>query len=481
MFSGVVHLTSKTIYGMSSRGIPQYLFQPFDTAIEPFLVGCSEKDRTTNLLAVASIADTTSRIWKGVIVKVLGKCGDKTAEEEALLWRYCQYRWTAKSLKPVSIPPVGDRMSLDAYPTINIDPAGCMDIDDCVSIWEEDGRTHVAITIADVHEWVCHNMWLVEKASAIGQTFYKDGKVMVPMLPSQLSDDMCSLKPGVRRLGLAMLFEWKNGVVHDTIDFKPVTILNKKTYTYESVSNATDFPVSTLRAIAEHLTSTTASLSDPHDWIAALMIFYNTEAAKRLWADRHGVFRSHSPPDAFKLEHYAMWNTDLKHLAYGSATYSETNPHHWGLCADTYCHASSPIRRWADVVNQSYLKGKPLPYTLNTLNIQNKHAKHYERDMVFLTAAMETHDYPITAIVLSSTEKRSRVWVPSWKRMMTAYDQTFAEGTIVRLHYFLNLNAPTWKKRLVIKCEDTGCRVQRRPSQSSAEHPEEAPTDPGPV
>lgn len=474
MFSGVVHLTSKTIYGMSSRGIPQYLFQPFDTTVEPFLVGCSEKDRTTNLLAVASLADTVSRIWKGVIVKVLGKCGDKAAEEEAILWRYCQMRWTSKSLEPVTIPPVGDRLSLDEHPTINIDPAGCTDIDDCISIWEEDGQTRVAITIADVHEWVCHNMWLVKKASEIGQTFYKDGKVVVPMLPSQLSDDMCSLKPGVRRLGVAMLFVWDGSkIVHDTIEFKPVTIVNKKTYTYENVMDATDFPVDTLRAIA--------GCPDPHDWISTLMIKYNTEAAKRLWADRHGIFRSHTPPDAFKLEHYAMWNTDLKHLAYGSATYSETNPRHWGLCVDTYCHATSPIRRWADVVNQSYLKGKPLPYNLNTLNIQNKNAKHYERDTHFLTVATETHDYPLTGIVLSSTEKRSRVWVPSWKRMITAYDQTFSEGAIVGLRYFLNLNAPTWKQRLLIKCEDTGCRVQRRPSLSSAEHPEEAPTDPGPL
>jgi exoribonuclease R len=473
--SGVIHLTSKTLYGMSSRNTPQYLFQPFDPSVEPFLVGSCERDRSRNLLATAMVADTLSRIHKGVIVRILGPCGDPTAEQEALLWRYCSdvTIWSPRRLQPIVRPSFKNRLDLTAVPTINIDPPGCVDIDDCISIWEEDGTTKVAITIADVHEWVCQNMWVLPGATAIGQTLYRDGVPVVSMLPAVLSTDLCSLRPGVDRLGVALLFDW-DGTQICNPTFKPVLLHNKTSYTYDTVQGATDFPVQTLRDIASRLAG--SSTEDPHVWVETLMVYYNRIAARELLASKNGVFRCQPPPVVERLAALARWPVDMQHLAQSRAVYSATVGGHWGLKADAYCHVTSPIRRMADLINQSALKGKPLPFSDEHLTLRNQAAKRYERDSFFLTTLLlSPKDAPLTGVVVDSNDARSRIWVSSWKRLVTAYDQPFHPGTVVSINYFLDLSAVSWKRRMILKCEDTGCRVQQSPEPESVAQIADAP------
>jgi hypothetical protein len=43
------------------------------------------------------------------------------------------------------------------------------------------------------------------------------------------------------------------------------------------------------------------------------------------------------------------------------------------------------------------------------------------------------------------------------------------EGTHCTVSYYLDMNAPTWKKRMVFKCEGTANPGQPNPAQSSDE------------
>jgi hypothetical protein len=45
---GTIELTNKSKYGLTSRGIPIYLFTPYDKKYPHFIVGCSEKDVSKN-------------------------------------------------------------------------------------------------------------------------------------------------------------------------------------------------------------------------------------------------------------------------------------------------------------------------------------------------------------------------------------------------------------------------------------------------
>jgi ribonuclease R len=71
--------------------------------------------------------------------------------------------------------------------TINIDPPGCKDIDDVITMKQiKEGLWNFAITIADVAEWVSINSDLDLEARKKGQTLYQNGTAVLPMFPLAL-------------------------------------------------------------------------------------------------------------------------------------------------------------------------------------------------------------------------------------------------------------------------------------------------------
>jgi ribonuclease R len=106
----------------------------------------------------------------------------------------------AKAAKPVD--PRG-RTDLRAIPLVTIDPPDARDHDD--AIWagpDEDGGNpggHVVlVAIADVSYYVTPGSALDKEALKRGNSTYFPDRV-VPMLPEELSADLCSLKEGVDR------------------------------------------------------------------------------------------------------------------------------------------------------------------------------------------------------------------------------------------------------------------------------------------
>jgi ribonuclease R len=115
----------------------------------------------------------------------------------------------AERAQPVAL---GARTDLRGVPLITIDGADARDFDDAV--WAEPdaehrGGWHVLVAIADVG-------WYVRPADALdfaarerGNSVYFPDRV-VPMLPEALSNELCSLKPGVDRACLAVHL-WLDG------------------------------------------------------------------------------------------------------------------------------------------------------------------------------------------------------------------------------------------------------------------------------
>jgi len=453
MITGVVHITSKTLYGYTSRNVPIYMFVPFDKAFPHMLVGCSQKDKTTNVIAIVQKMNDDTPYPRGFIMTILGKCGDKDAEYKALLHRYSPQSWSNKDMYPIKAPSDTSRYILD-LPTVSIDPPGCKDIDDCITVWHEHGDLFkIIVTIADVSAWIEENPWLVEKASQIGQTFYKNGSVVNPMLPSELSDNLCSLLPRKKRYGYSLFFDW-NGKSISNFEFKPVIVTNYYQCTYENIHEAF-FPVEALRSVCSYLAG--YHTNDPHVWVEQLMILYNTQAAGKLIENGMGILRVHSEPDMEKLNKYTMLGDDVETLAYTSAkyVYTDTELTHWGLGGIKYCHATSPIRRWSDVINQFALKGINFWGIVDRLNTVSSNAKKYERDCFFLEALLNQEKPQVTGIVIDVQESKIKIWVYDWKRIITVKSKlALKEGDDVALTYYLDMGAPTWKKRMVFRVED---------------------------
>ena len=109
--------------------------------------------------------------------------------------------------KRVAKLPLGEREDLTHLPIVAIDPADARDHDD--AIWaardddpENKGGWKAIVAIADVSFYVRPDSALDKAARARGNSVYFPDRV-VPMLPEELSADICSLKEGVDRAALA--------------------------------------------------------------------------------------------------------------------------------------------------------------------------------------------------------------------------------------------------------------------------------------
>ena len=109
--------------------------------------------------------------------------------------------------KRVSKLPLGEREDLTHLPIVAIDPADARDHDDALWAAPDDdpdnqGGWKAIVAIADVSYYVRPGSELDREARARGNSVYFPDRV-VPMLPEELSADICSLKQGEQRAAMA--------------------------------------------------------------------------------------------------------------------------------------------------------------------------------------------------------------------------------------------------------------------------------------
>lgn len=88
----------------------------------------------------------------------------------------------------------------------SIDPPGCVDIDDALSVrMLPGGRTEFGVHIADVSAFVKPDSRLDLEARRRSTTVYLVDR-RINMLPEVLSENLCSLHAGVDRLAVSVLW-----------------------------------------------------------------------------------------------------------------------------------------------------------------------------------------------------------------------------------------------------------------------------------
>ena len=159
-----------------------------------------------------------------------------------------------------------------------------------------------------------------------------------------------------------------------------------------------------------------------------------------------GILRKHSAPNFERLERYRTHIPELEKLAFSSAEYclaEETETKHYGLDSDTYAHTSSPIRRYADLVNQRALKllirnlseRYIVPLAMYDMNYRAKLNKNFGRDMDFLNA-IATGQTTFIGIVIDKTivedqQVKIKIYVPLWKRTISAKYKYVKENMVL--------------------------------------------------
>jgi exoribonuclease R len=361
--------------------------------------------------------------------------------------------------------------------TFNIDPEGCKDIDDVITFKKLEKGWLVTITISDVATYVEDGSAIDIMASLIGQTLYDQGMIIKPMLPHAYQNE-CSLAPLKTSYGISMQFEWNTQI--SNITWFESILTNNRTFTYEEFQRNPTYP---LQELASYLGGT--QLDDSHKWVEQMMLFYNKEAGKMLKAAKMGILRRHSAPDQERLERYSKFLPEFEYFAFSSAEYclAEESSQHYGLNTDAYAHATSPIRRYADLVNQRVLKlliqrslsvgsngsleDYYVPVTMYDMKQREKAIKHFARDVDFLKAI--TSGTSFTGIIMDTIPKEDRIkvkiYVHEWKRIVSVYYK-IVDGQIlsrdqkteldislyrsVKIECAVIPNARNWKERIVI-------------------------------
>jgi ribonuclease R len=129
--------------------------------------------------------------------RVLGKAKDIEAVMEGLL----VHAGARTEFEPYRMPdpPVEGRVDLRDLTTFTIDPETAKDFDDALSIREEGDGLRAWVHIADVSAFVPAGSPLDHGAASRAFTTYVPGRA-APMLPPELADDRCSLRPHEDRL-----------------------------------------------------------------------------------------------------------------------------------------------------------------------------------------------------------------------------------------------------------------------------------------
>jgi ribonuclease R len=233
------------------------------------------------------------------------------------------------------------RVDLTHLDFCTIDPITAKDFDDAIYFDREAHTLYVAI--ADVSHYVPFFTPIDKEAKKRGFTTYLPHKSF-PMLPRELSENICSLKPKVDRLAFVAKIELDKGtlkpikeeffeaIIHSKHRFNYETIdkileqgtegindtvariltwllpLQKMTVKlrHERLRHGFDFRSEEIKLTidADHLLMTTQieTGTPAHSLIEECMLLANQAAAKRFTGEGDSIFRIHEPPQLTKIE-----------------------------------------------------------------------------------------------------------------------------------------------------------------------------------
>lgn len=133
----------------------------------------------------------------------------------------------------ISPQEIALRKDLREVTTITIDPLTAQDFDDALSIRTlENGNVEIGVHIADVSHYVKPGSAIDKEAYRRSTSVYLVDRC-VPMLPEELSNKLCSLRPNEESLCFSALFEFDEKLKVQNQWFGKTIIFSDRRFTYE--------------------------------------------------------------------------------------------------------------------------------------------------------------------------------------------------------------------------------------------------------
>ncbi len=178
----------------------------------------------------------------GKIIKIIERPEDPASEVEAVLDEFSIPRRFPRAVSEEAkilsekekIIAAEKRKDLRSLATVTIDGERAKDFDDAVSIKLTEHGYKLWVHIADVGFFVPWDSEIDIEARKRGTSVYFPDRV-IPMLPKELSEDLCSLKPKVERLAFTVEMDFDRNGKNTSAKFYPSIINSDERMTYTSV------------------------------------------------------------------------------------------------------------------------------------------------------------------------------------------------------------------------------------------------------
>jgi ribonuclease R len=438
--TGSVH---EQIIGTLERSRSGWLLVPENGLLPPVEVIGAEVPRREDAGRVALLrltrAPTPTCAPGGEIAEVLGAADDPEVQflcialEHGLRTEFPPEVRAAAERLPENPSPAdcAGREDLRHLAFVTIDGETARDFDDAVCLETlSAGGWHLWVAIADVAHYVREGSLLDAEAARRGTSVYFPDRA-IPMLPPQLSNQLCSLNPGCDRLVLLAELTYDHRGHRQEARFYRAVITSRSRLTYTKVAavlSEADTPdirtwraelaalvpqLRAMRALMRMLYSNRLAAgsldldlpealvdlseegrsigvrllerNDAHRLIEEFMLEANRAVATFLRDQRIPLpYRIHEPPAADDIDDLNQFlqafgftvrydggvePRDVQHLldqlqehrlarvlsrqvlrSLKQAQYSTSNVGHFGLAFPIYCHFTSPIRRYPDLL-----------------------------------------------------------------------------------------------------------------------------------
>ena len=209
------------------------------------------KDKSLNAVdGHKVVVEVTKRInnlgrCEGKVVEIIGHVNDPGVDILSIIYKYnINVDFPDEVKEEVSHMPMevldsdlGGRRDLRDQVIFTIDGDDTKDIDDAISIkMLPNGNYELGVHIADVSYYVKEGSPLDNEAMERGTSVYLVDRV-IPMLPHELSNGICSLNPNVDRLAVSCVMEFNHDGKQLNYEIFPSVIRSRIQMTYKKVNS----------------------------------------------------------------------------------------------------------------------------------------------------------------------------------------------------------------------------------------------------
>lgn len=416
--------------------------------IRIFKNDCGKARNNEKVWVEIDLSSIETNTMRGKIIEVLGKANTPKAEQISIIRSFNlveefepEVLSCARAInQKVDLRNFKKRENFTEQRVITIDGEDARDFDDAIAVERlANGGYKLYVHIADVSNYVVENSALDKSAFKRGTSVYFPNMV-IPMLPKEISNGICSLSEGVNRLVLSVIMELDANCNVKASKIVEGVIKSKHRMTYteiQNILNGDEFLIEKYNDVYEDILcyqeirnklkekrkangEIRFNLPEPyilensqgeilsienriqdesHEIIECLMVLTNEVVAKTFFdLAIPFVYRVHEKPDEMKavnisqiLKNMGVANdiekeyekpmtfqkviekiegtpkektlTKLILRSMMKARYAPQCLGHFGLASEFYCHFTSPIRRYPDLmihrIIKQYINGVP--------------------------------------------------------------------------------------------------------------------------